>query len=46
MTPRAIVQVVPQGEDEFTCYSCFLVRYRSQLASENNGHSYCIECEG
>ena len=41
-----IVQVIPQAEDEFTCSSCFLVRHRSQLARESNGHSYCIECEG
>ncbi len=41
-----IVQVIPQGEDEFTCYSCFLVRHRSQLAREKNGHAYCSECEG
>lgn len=41
-----IVQVIPQAEDEFTCYSCFLVRHRSQLASEKNGHSYCLECKG
>jgi hypothetical protein len=41
-----IVQVIPQAEDEFTCYSCFLVRHRSQLARESNGRSYCIECEG
>ena len=26
------VQVIPQAGDEFTCYSCFLVRHRSQLA--------------
>ncbi|MBT2597912.1 DUF4193 domain-containing protein [Arthrobacter sp. ISL-72] len=39
-----IVQVVPQGDDEFTCYSCFLVRHRSQVAREKDGH--CIECEG
>jgi Domain of unknown function (DUF4193) len=41
-----IVQVIPQAEDEFTCYSCFLVRHRSQLAREKDGRSYCIECEG
>ena len=41
-----IVQVIPQAEDEFTCYSCFLVRHRSQLAREKNSHSYCVECEG
>jgi hypothetical protein len=40
------VHVVPQGEDEFTCYSCFLVRHRSQKARESNGHIYCVECEG
>jgi hypothetical protein len=41
-----IVQVIPQAEDEFTCYSCFLVRHRSQLARDKDGHLYCIECEG
>ncbi|TAP39081.1 DUF4193 domain-containing protein [Arthrobacter sp. S39] len=41
-----IVQVIPQAADEFTCYSCFLVRHRSQLAREAKGHSYCLECEG
>jgi hypothetical protein len=41
-----IVQVIPQGADERTCYSCFLVRHQSQLARERNGHSYCVECEG
>ncbi|KUM33186.1 DUF4193 domain-containing protein [Arthrobacter sp. EPSL27] len=40
------VQVIPQAEDEFTCYSCFLVRHRSQIAREKNGHAYCIDCEG
>ncbi len=40
------VQVIPQAQDEFTCYSCFLVRHRSQLAREKNGHAYCSECEG
>ncbi|AOT02993.1 DUF4193 domain-containing protein [Arthrobacter sp. U41] len=40
------VQVIPQAGDEFTCYSCFLVRHRSQLAREKDGHSYCVECEG
>lgn len=41
-----IVQVIPKGDDEFTCYSCFLVRHRSQVAREKDGHAYCIECEG
>ncbi|MGO4190217.1 DUF4193 domain-containing protein [Arthrobacter sp. YAF17] len=40
------VQVIPQANDEFTCYSCFLVRHRSQIAREKNGHAYCIDCEG
>lgn len=39
------VQVIPQANDEFTCYSCFLVRHRSQIAREKEGHAYCIECE-
>ncbi len=38
------VTVVPQKDDEFTCYSCFLVRHRSQLASEKAGHAYCADC--
>ena len=41
-----IIQVIPQAEDEFTCYSCFLVRHRSQIAREKNGHRYCTDCEG
>lgn len=40
------VQVIPQADDEFTCYSCFLVRHRSQVARQKNGHAYCVECEG
>jgi hypothetical protein len=40
-----VVQIIPQAADEFTCYSCFLVRHRSQIAREKNGHAYCIECE-
>lgn len=46
ISDELVVQVIPQGADEFTCYSCFLVRHRSQLARESSGHSYCIECEG
>ena len=38
------VTVIPQKEDEFTCFSCFLVRHRSQLAREKAGHSYCADC--
>jgi hypothetical protein len=40
------VQVIPQAEDEFTCYSCFLVRHRSQLARQQGSHAYCSDCEG
>ena len=45
VSEELIVQVIPQGEDEFTCSSCFLVRHRSQLARQSNGQSYCIEWE-
>lgn len=41
-----VVQVIPQGQDEFTCYSCFLVRHRSQIAREKDGLLYCRDCEG
>jgi hypothetical protein len=41
-----IIQVIPQADDEFTCYSCFLVRHRSQIARHKNGHAYCSDCEG
>jgi hypothetical protein len=41
-----IIQVIPQADDEFTCYSCFLVRHRSQIAREKNGHAYCSDCQG
>ncbi|WP_369744489.1 DUF4193 domain-containing protein [Paenarthrobacter sp. AMU7] len=41
-----VVQVIPPAADEFTCFSCFLVRHRSQIAREKDGHAYCVECEG
>jgi hypothetical protein len=41
-----VVQVIPQADDEFTCWSCFLVRHRSQKAREKDGHAYCVDCEG
>ena len=41
-----VVEVIPQADDEFTCYSCFLVRHRSQKAREKDDHAYCVECEG
>ncbi|MDQ0000663.1 MULTISPECIES: DUF4193 domain-containing protein [Pseudarthrobacter] len=40
-----LVQVVPIQADEFTCMSCFLVHHRSQLAREQDGNKYCLECE-
>jgi len=39
------VQVIPQADDEFTCYSCFLVRHRSQIARQQGEHAYCRDCE-
>ncbi len=39
-------EILAQQADEFTCSSCFLVRHRSQLARERNGHPYCRDCEG
>ncbi|WP_211881687.1 DUF4193 domain-containing protein [Pseudarthrobacter albicanus] len=41
-----IIQVIPQADDEFTCYSCFLVRHRSQIARKKDSHAYCSDCEG
>jgi hypothetical protein len=41
-----VVQIIPRQRTNSPCYSCFLVRHRSQIAREQNGHAYCIECEG
>ncbi|MDO6143143.1 DUF4193 domain-containing protein [Paenarthrobacter aurescens] len=41
-----VVQVIPPAADEFTCFSCFLVRHRSQIARKKDGHAHCVECEG
>src|SRR6187200_138796 len=38
------VRVLPRQADEFTCYSCFLVKHRSQIAVTRNGHIYCVDC--
>jgi hypothetical protein len=35
------VQVIPQADDEFTCYSCFLVRHCSQIAIQKGAHADC-----
>jgi hypothetical protein len=40
------IEIVPQKDDEFSCFSCFLVRHRSQIAREQGGHAYCWDCEG
>jgi hypothetical protein len=39
------VRVIPQGEDEFTCGSCFLVRHRSQQARMTKTATFCKDCE-
>jgi len=41
-----IIQVIPQAQDEFTCYSCFLVRHRSRITRQQGAHAYWTECEG
>ncbi|HKU35973.1 DUF4193 domain-containing protein [Paenarthrobacter sp. NPDC058040] len=40
-----LIQVMPAQADEFTCFNCFLVKHRSQIAAQRNGHLYCTECE-
>ena len=45
LTDELTVQVIPQGEDEFVCQSCFLVHHRSQKAVRH-GIEYCRDCEG
>ncbi|MFH5879516.1 DUF4193 domain-containing protein [Arthrobacter sp. NA-172] len=40
-----LVRVLPAQADEFTCFNCFLVKHRSQIAREKDGHLYCKECE-
>jgi hypothetical protein len=40
------IEIMPQREDEFTCFSCFLVRHRSQIAREKDGRAFCGDCEG
>lgn len=39
------VEIVPPQKDEFVCSNCFLVRHRSQVAREQNGKVFCLECE-
>ncbi|WP_077487898.1 DUF4193 family protein [Sinomonas mesophila] len=40
-----IVHFVPQGDDEFVCQSCYLVRHRSQIARLAGDAAYCTDCE-
>jgi Domain of unknown function (DUF4193) len=40
-----VVQVIPQADDEFTCYSCFLVCHRSEKAVRKTTHAYCVQYE-
>ena len=40
------VRVLPKQNDEFTCMECFLVRRRSQLATEEGGIPICTDCAG
>ena len=37
------VRVLPRQADEFTCFSCFLVKHRSQIAETRGGHDYCVD---
>lgn len=39
------VRLVPQGDDEFVCQSCYLVRHRSQIARVDGADAYCGDCE-
>lgn len=39
-----VVEVVPQGSDEFICEECFTVRHRSQTAKESGGMKICHDC--
>lgn len=38
------VRVLPKQSDEFTCMECFLVRHRSQLATDKDGVLICKDC--
>jgi hypothetical protein len=39
-----VVEVIPQGADEFVCAECFSVRHRSQAAKVLGGVIVCREC--
>jgi hypothetical protein len=40
-----VVEVIPQGIDEFVCGECFSVRHRSQAAKTLAGATICRECD-
>ena len=40
-----VVEVIPQGVDEFVCGECFSVRHRSQASKVLAGVTICRECE-
>lgn len=39
-----VVEVVPQGADEFVCRECCTVRHRSQAARMLDGVTICRDC--
>lgn len=39
-----VVEVVPQGADEFICAECFSVRHRTQAATTNGEAKICRDC--
>lgn len=38
------VTVVPRQDDEFTCFSCYLVQKRSRKSHDEDGHPICLDC--
>lgn len=40
-----VVEVIPQGTDEFVCGECFSVRHRSQAAKVLAGVTICRDCD-
>ena len=40
-----VVEVIPQGADEFVCGECFTVRHRSQAARTLAGAIICRDCD-
>lgn len=40
-----VVEVIPQGADEFLCAECFTVRHRSQAVRSVTGGFVCRDCD-